>query len=45
MLRLEEIEAGYGKIKVLWGISFEIKEKEIVCLLGPNGAGENIITD
>jgi len=40
MLRLEEIEAGYGKIKVLWGISFEIKEKEIVCLLGPNGAGK-----
>ncbi|MDT7892589.1 MAG: ABC transporter ATP-binding protein [Thermoproteota archaeon] len=40
MLFLKEIEAGYGKLQVLWGVNLEIKEKEIVCLLGPNGAGK-----
>jgi branched-chain amino acid transport system ATP-binding protein len=40
MLFLKEIEAGYGKLQVLWGVNLKIKEKEIVCLLGPNGAGK-----
>jgi len=40
MLLLKEIEAGYGKLQVLWNVNLEVKEKEIVCLLGPNGAGK-----
>jgi len=40
MLKVENIEAGYGKIQVLWNISLEVNEKETVCLLGPNGAGK-----
>jgi len=40
MLVVKNLEAGYGKVQVLWDISFEINEKEVVCLLGPNGAGK-----
>jgi len=40
MLVLKNIEAGYGKIQILWNINLEVKEKEIVCILGPNGAGK-----
>ena len=44
----DKITKKYGKFEALKGISFEIKEGEIVGLLGPNGAGKsttmNIIT-
>ena len=40
MLRVEDLEAGYGPISVLKGISLEVREGEIVALLGANGAGK-----
>jgi len=36
----EEIEAGYGKVQVLWGISASVASGESVVLLGANGAGK-----
>ena len=48
MIKLENVTKKYGKHEALKGISFEVKEGEIVGLLGPNGAGKtttmNIIT-
>lgn len=48
MIKLEKVTKKYGKHEALKGISFEVKEGEIVGLLGPNGAGKsttmNIIT-
>lgn len=48
MIKLEKVTKKYGKFEALKGISFEVKEGEIVGLLGPNGAGKsttmNIIT-
>ena len=48
MIKLENITKKYGSVEALKGISFEVKEGEIVGLLGPNGAGKsttmNIIT-
>jgi branched-chain amino acid transport system ATP-binding protein len=41
LLKVENLEAGYGKINVLKGISFEVKEGQIVTLLGSNGAGKS----
>jgi branched-chain amino acid transport system ATP-binding protein len=40
MLRLEEVEAGYGPTSCLNGVSLEVRQGEIVALLGANGAGK-----
>jgi branched-chain amino acid transport system ATP-binding protein len=43
MLRLDNVNAGYGDIQVLWDVSFEVKAKEFVVLVGANGAGKSTI--
>ena len=40
VLQVHGLRAGYGSIRVLHGIDFEVKEGEIVALLGANGAGK-----
>lgn len=41
LLKVENIEACYGKVAVLKGVNFEVKEGQIVTLLGSNGAGKS----
>ena len=41
ILKVEDMEAHYGKIAALKGISFEVREGQIVTLLGSNGAGKS----
>jgi branched-chain amino acid transport system ATP-binding protein len=43
MLRLIGVEAYYGKIKALHGVSLEVLEGQLVCILGANGAGKSTI--
>ena len=40
MLWLEGVEAGYGELQVLHGISLEVGAGELVALIGANGAGK-----
>jgi branched-chain amino acid transport system ATP-binding protein len=40
LLRLERVEARYGPVKALHGISLEVGEGELVAVLGANGAGK-----
>ena len=40
MLTIEHLQAGYGDVQVLYDVSLEIKQGEIVALIGANGAGK-----
>jgi branched-chain amino acid transport system ATP-binding protein len=40
MLEVRALDAGYGDVQVLAGLSLAVQEKEIVTLLGSNGAGK-----
>ena len=40
MLKLIDVEAGYGPIPVLHGINIEVGKGEIITLIGANGAGK-----
>ena len=41
MLRVENLESGYGPMQVLWKPSLEVKKGSITSLLGPNGVGKS----
>jgi len=41
MLKVDCVHTFYGASQVLFGVSFQIREMEIVCLLGRNGAGKS----
>jgi len=43
MLRLDEITAGYGRARVLHGVSLALVQGEILCLMGRNGAGKTTL--
>ncbi len=43
MLKLENVDMSYGDLQVLWDVSFEVHEGEIVVLVGANGAGKSSI--
>ncbi len=43
MLRILNLEAGYGKLRVLKGVSLHVNPGEIVTLVGPNGAGKTTL--
>jgi branched-chain amino acid transport system ATP-binding protein len=40
MLIIENLQAGYGKVQVLHGISIHVPKGKIVTLIGSNGAGK-----
>ena len=43
MLEVVDLEAGYGDIQALFGVSFTVQEGSIMAVLGPNGAGKSTI--
>ncbi len=43
MLEIRELETGYRKKQVLFGLSLKVQKGEIVALIGPNGAGKSTL--
>ncbi len=43
MLKVDNLQVYYGSIHAIHGVSFEVKQGEIVTLIGANGAGKTTI--
>ncbi len=41
MLKVNHIDVFYGDLQVLWDVTFEVRENEILVLIGANGAGKS----
>ena len=41
LLRVDDMDAGYGSVPVLHGVSITVAPGEIVAVVGPNGAGKS----
>jgi branched-chain amino acid transport system ATP-binding protein len=44
MLEVRGIDVSYGSVQVLWDVSLEVREGEVVSIIGNNGAGKSTIT-
>jgi len=42
-LAVKDLNAGYGKFSVLFGVNMEAKDKEITVIVGPNGSGKSTL--
>jgi len=43
LLAADALEAGYGRVQVLWGADIAVAERQTVVLLGANGAGKTTL--
>ena len=43
MLKIRNLDAGYGKLRVLKNISLHVDPGEIVAMIGANGAGKTTL--
>ena len=43
LLELLKITAGYGPLTVVYDVSLNVSQGEIVCVIGPNGAGKSTV--
>lgn len=42
-LDVQNVSAGYGKLQILYDVSFRAKPKEVTVVVGPNGSGKSTL--
>ena len=43
LLEVRDLTSGYGQVQVLWDVSLEVRQGEVVALIGANGAGKTTL--
>ena len=43
LLEINDLYSGYGKVEVLFGISFKIEPGKSLGIVGPNGVGKSTL--
>jgi branched-chain amino acid transport system ATP-binding protein len=43
MLDVRDLQVAYGQAAALWGVTFTMQPKELLCVVGPNGAGKTTL--
>ena len=43
LLKVENLDVGYGATRVVWDVSLEVDRRQVVSLIGPNGAGKTTL--
>jgi branched-chain amino acid transport system ATP-binding protein len=43
LLEVRDLCSGYGEVQILWDVSVEVRQGEIVALIGANGAGKTTL--
>jgi branched-chain amino acid transport system ATP-binding protein len=43
MLEVHDMQVAYGQARALWGVSLQLRERELLCVVGPNGAGKTTL--
>jgi branched-chain amino acid transport system ATP-binding protein len=43
MLDVRDLQVSYGQAAALWGVTFTVRPKELLCVVGPNGAGKTTL--
>jgi branched-chain amino acid transport system ATP-binding protein len=43
LLHVDKVEAAYGQVQVLWGVTLNVARGQVVSIIGPNGAGKTTL--
>jgi len=43
ILKVENLETGYGEVQILWGINLEVPQGNLTTILGANGSGKTTL--
>lgn len=43
MIKIEGLVKSFGKLEVLKGIDYHVKEKEVICIIGASGSGKSTL--
>lgn len=43
LLKIDNLQSGYGDVQVLWDVSLDVELDSITCIIGSNGAGKTTL--